>query len=46
MRMTAGIVLATFALGATALAQTEGQDAKPKTDVEKLWRIEASGISG
>jgi hypothetical protein len=44
--MTASIMLATFAFGATALAQTEGQEAKPKADVEKLWRIEASGISG
>jgi hypothetical protein len=44
--MTASVVLAAFAFGAMAKAQTEGQDAKPKADVEKLWRIEASGISG
>jgi hypothetical protein len=39
-------MLAVFALATPAIAQTKGQQIKPKVDTEKLWRIEASGISG
>ena len=46
MRLTAGVMLAAFALAVPAVAQTKGQEVKPKVDTEKLWRIECSGISG
>lgn len=46
MRITAGAMLAALAFAVPALAQTEVQKAAPKGDVEKLWRIEATGISG
>lgn len=46
MRLTASAMLAVFALAIPAMAQTKGQDVKPKANSEKLWRIEASGISG
>jgi hypothetical protein len=39
-------MLAVFALAIPAVAQTKGQQVKTKVDTEKLWRIEASGISG
>lgn len=46
MRLTASALLAAFAFAAPAICQTEGQEAKPKVETEKLWRIECSGISG
>lgn len=46
MRLTASAMLAVFALAVPAVAQTKGQQTKPKVDTEKLWRIECSGISG
>ena len=46
MRLTASAMLAVFALAIPAMAQTKGQDVKQKANSEKLWRIEASGISG
>lgn len=46
MRLTASAMLAVFALAVPAMAQTKGQVVKPKGNTEKLWRIEASGISG
>lgn len=46
MRWTASAMLAMLVLTVPALAQKKGQDAKPKTNLEKLWRIEASGIGG
>lgn len=46
MRLTASSMLLVFALAAPALAQTKGQEVKPKVETEKLWRIECSGISG
>tara|TARA_R110002072_G_scaffold228234_5_gene385081 strand:- start:479 stop:598 length:120 start_codon:yes stop_codon:yes gene_type:complete len=39
-------MLAVLALAIPAVAQTKGQQVKPKVDTDKLWRIEASGISG
>ncbi|MFK7740067.1 MAG: hypothetical protein AB8H80_07055 [Planctomycetota bacterium] len=46
MRLIASAMLAVFAVVTPALAQTKGQDVKPQTKTEKLWRIECSGISG
>ena len=46
MRVMASTMLAAFALAVPAMAQTKGQEVKPQADVEKLWRIEASGLSG
>ncbi len=46
MRLTASAMLAVLALAIPAVAQTKGQQVKPKVDTDKLWRIEASGISG
>lgn len=46
MRITAGAMLAALAFALPAVAQTQGTDTAPKKDVEKLWRIEATGIGG
>ena len=46
MRLTASSMLAVFALALPVLAQTKGQEIKPKVNTEKLWRIEVSGLSG
>lgn len=45
-RLTASAALAVFALAASAVAQTKGQQVEAKANTEKLWRIECSGISG
>ena len=47
MRIKSGVLLAAlaFALPATA-QQTEGQEGKQAGNVEKLWKIEVSGIGG
>ena len=45
MRSKFGMLLAALAFALPAVAQTEGQEQKEK-NVEKLWKIEASGISG
>ena len=46
MRTKTAMLLSALAFALPTLAQTEGQEQKPKKEVEKLWRIEASGISG
>ncbi|MFY9344957.1 MAG: hypothetical protein WAT39_20860 [Planctomycetota bacterium] len=46
MRFQAGALLAAFAFALPAVAQTQAQPAKADGAVEKLWKIEASGISG
>ena len=46
MRLTASVMLAAFALAIPATSQTKADAAKSKVKTEKLWRIEASGISG
>jgi hypothetical protein len=46
MRITAGALIAAIAFALPAAAQTEAQPAKATGPVEKLWKIEASGISG
>lgn len=46
MRIKASVLLAAFVFAATAMAQTEAQPAKATEPTEKLWKIEASGISG
>jgi len=46
MRIQSGVLLASLALAFSAPAQTEGQEGKTAGDVEKLWKIEASGIGG
>ncbi len=46
MRTKTSALLSVFAFGLPLLAQTEGQVPKPKADVEKLWRIEATGLGG
>ena len=45
MRSKAGVLLAAFAFALPAFAQTEAQP-KVTGPVEKLWKIEASGIGG
>jgi len=45
MRIKNGALLAALAFALPVVAQTEGQEAKDK-NVEKLWKIEAAGISG
>jgi hypothetical protein len=45
MRITASTALLAFVFALPAMAQTEGQD-RPAENVEKLWKIEATGISG
>ncbi len=44
MRIKAAVLLAAFAFSLPA--QTEAQPAKQNPATEKLWKIEASGISG
>jgi hypothetical protein len=39
-------LLAAFAFALPALAQTQAQPAKPTEPSDKLWKIEAAGISG
>jgi hypothetical protein len=46
MRITAGVLLAAFVFALPGSAQTETQPAKATGPVEKLWKIEAAGISG
>jgi hypothetical protein len=46
MRITAGVVLAAIAFALPSSAQTESQPPKATGAVEKLWKIEAAGISG
>ena len=46
MRTQAYSLLAALAFAVPSFAQTEGQDAKPASNTEKLWKIEVSGISG
>ncbi|MEC9047865.1 MAG: hypothetical protein VYA51_07620 [Planctomycetota bacterium] len=45
-RLTASAALAVFALAASTVAQTKGQQVEAKANTEKLWRIECSGLSG
>jgi hypothetical protein len=45
MRTQSSVLLAALAFAFPVSAQTEGQEGKP-ADVEKLWKIEASGIGG
>jgi hypothetical protein len=44
MRIQAGLLLAAFAVALPA--QTQAQPAKASEPTEKLWKIEAAGISG
>ena len=44
MRIQAALLLAAFAFSVPA--QTEAQPAKKDGATEKLWKIEANGISG
>lgn len=46
MRIKNGALLAALAFALPAVAQTEGQESKEKKNVEKLWKIEATGLSG
>ena len=47
MRIKANALLATLAFALPAMAQTVAEPAaKADGKVEKLWKIEASGISG
>ena len=46
MRVQTGVLLASLAFAFAAPAQTEGAESKTTADAEKLWKIEASGISG
>ena len=46
MNKHAFAALAALAFALPAVAQTEGQDAKPKVETEKLWKIQCSGIGG
>lgn len=46
MRITAGKLLAALAFALPAMAQTESQPIKATAAVDKLWKIETSGISG
>ena len=46
MRITAGVLLAAFVFALPAMAQTESQPVKASGAVDKLWKIETSGISG
>lgn len=46
MRTQAGVLLAAFALTLPALAQTQASPAPKSAAVEKLWKIETSGIGG
>ena len=46
MRRNAGMLLAALAFALPALAQTKAEPRTPEGTTEKLWKIEASGISG
>ncbi len=46
MRIKNGALLAALAFALPAVAQTEGQETKAQKATEKLWKIEAAGISG
>ena len=46
MRTQAKMLLAAIAFALPTFAQTEGQDAEPAPNTEKLWRLECSGIGG
>src|SRR5688572_3911595 len=47
MRIKSGVLLAALAFALPAAAQkTEGQQGKTAGEVEKLWKIEATGIAG
>lgn len=46
MRNQMGALLASLGLACAAIAQTESQPSKPTDAVEKLWKIESSGLSG
>lgn len=46
MRIQSGVLLASLALAFSISAQTEGQKDKTTGEVDKLWKIEASGIGG
>ncbi len=46
MRIQASVLLTALAFAVPALAQTEAQPKPATTAVEKLWKIEASGIGG
>jgi hypothetical protein len=46
MRTQARTLLAALAFALPTLAQTQAAPAKPEGATEKLWKIEASGISG
>ena len=46
MRIQAGVLLAAFAFALPLSAQTESREAPPTEPTEKLWKIEATGISG
>ena len=46
MRLTAGSMLAVIALATPVLAQTEARETKAKSNTEKLWLVEATGIGG
>jgi hypothetical protein len=46
MRTQARQLLAALTFAASALAQTQAEPVKAQVASEKLWKIEASGISG
>lgn len=46
MRIQPTMLLAALAFALPAAAQTEGQEGKEAVATEKLWKIQASGISG
>lgn len=46
MRIQTGVLLASLAFAFAAPAQTEGTEGKTTGEVDKLWKIEASGIGG
>jgi hypothetical protein len=46
MRTTVAAMLAACVFAYPVLAQTEGQPAKQDQAVEKLWKIETTGIGG
>ena len=46
VRTPAYALLAAMAFAVPALAQTEGQEAKPTSNTETLWKLECSGIGG
>ena len=46
MRTNAGVLLAALAFALPALAQTKTDPRPAEGTTEKLWKVEATGISG